>query len=253
MALAQDQGNDMVLDEHALRVDMAAGFRWMDKIGMADLTAGSLVTRFPGDTDVMFTHPLGHYFDEICASDFVKVNYDGEVIDGSNHRVTFAATNPAAHVFRARADVNAIIHAHAPAVMAVSGLECGLLFASEPSFMFYKGISYLDTDFHFEDEYCQKVADTVGDGKAIIYRNHSFAVVGRDVKEAILRAYLLNQACEIQLRMMATGAKIHQPSEQELAHHYDAFFGIPNFEYDGGLEWPGVLRRLDREDPSYRN
>ena len=253
MALTENQSGEAISAEQTLRVEMAAAFRWMDKIGMADLTAGSLVTRFADDTEVMFTHPLGHYFDEICASDFVQVNYAGEVIDGSNHRVTFAATNPAAHVFRARPDVNAIIHAHAPAVMAVSGLECGLLFASEPSFMFYKGLSYLDTDFHFEDDYCRKVADTVGDGKAIIYRNHSFAVVGKDVKEAILRAYLLNQACEIQLRMMATGAEIHQPSDAELEHHHHAFFGIPGFEYDGSLEWPGVLRKLDREDSSYRN
>ena len=129
MALAEDQIEDPAETEQALRIDMAAGFRWMDKIGMSDLTAGSLVTRLPGDTETMFTHPLGHYFDEICASDFVKVNYHGEVIDGSNHRVAFAATNPAAHVFRVRPDVNAIIHAHAPAVMAVSGLECGLLLA----------------------------------------------------------------------------------------------------------------------------
>lgn len=253
MSPAETAIEDPASAEQNLRIDMAAGFRWIEKTGMSDLTAGSLVTRLPGETEWMFTHPLGHYFDEICASDFFKVNYEGEAIDGSNHRVAFAATNPAAHLFRARPDVNATIHAHAPAVMAVSGLECGLLFASEPSFMFYKGISYLDTDFYFDDDYCRKVADTAGDSKAIIYRNHSFAVVGRDVKEAILRAYLLNQACEIQLRMMASGAKIHQPSDEQLQYHYDAFFGIADFEYDGSLEWPGVLRRLDREDPSYRN
>lgn len=251
MALAKDQNRTTM--EQELCVDMAAGFRWLDKKGMSDLTAGSLVTRLPGESEWMFTHPLGHYFDEICASDFVKVNYEGEVIDGSNCRVAFAATNPAAAVFRARPDLNAIIHAHAPAVMAVSGLECGLLLASEPAFMFYKGLSYLDTDFYFGDDYCEKVAQTVGDGKAVIYRNHSFAVVGRDVKEAILRTHLLNQACQIQLDMMATGTEIHQPSEEQLQYHYDAFYGVPGFEYNGSLEWPGLLRKLDREDPSYRN
>ena len=138
MSPAETAIEDPASAEQNLRIDMAAGFRWIEKTGMSDLTAGSLVTRLPGETEWMFTHPLGHYFDEICASDFFKVNYEGEAIDGSNHRVAFAATNPAAHLFRARPDVNATIHAHAPAVMAVSGLECGLLFASEPSFMFYK-------------------------------------------------------------------------------------------------------------------
>ena len=78
--------------------------------------------------------------------------------------------------------------------------------------MFYNGLAYLDTNFYFGDDYCRKVADTIGDGKAIIYRNHSFAVVGKDVPEAMLRTYLLNQACELQLRMMSTGADIHLPS-----------------------------------------
>jgi len=240
--------------EQSLRVDLAAGFRWLDRWGMSDLVAGSLVAREPGNAEWMYTHPHGMTFDELCASDFIKVNFDNEVIDGSNQRTNFAAVKPAAAVFEARRDVNAIIHAHAPAVMAVSGLECGLLLASEPSFMFYEGLSYIDANFHFDDDYCAAVADAVaGGGKAVIYRNHAFATVGKDVREAMLRAYLLNQACEIQLRMMATGAEIHVPTETEQAKHYDAFYGIEDYVYDGGLEWPGLLRRLDRESPSYKN
>lgn len=253
MATTQDAVHSGDHTETALRVDMAAGFRWLDKLGMSDLAAGSLVARLRGESEWMLTHPHGLHFDEIRASDFIKVDYQGDGVDGSNHRANFAAVNPAAYVFRARPDVNAIIHAHAPAVMAVSGLECGLRQVSEPSFMFYEGLSYLEANFHFDNAYCESVAAAIGDGKAIIYKNHSFATVGKDVPEAMLRAYLLNQACEIQLRMLASGKAINQPAEAELQHHYDAFYGIPKYVYAGSLEWPGMLRRLDREDVSYRD
>ena len=75
----------------------------------------------------------------------------------------------------------------------------------------------------------------------------------KDVAEAMLRAYLLNQACEIQLRMLATGQPVHRPTQAEQQKHYDAFYGIENYVYDGSLDRPGMLRRLDREEPTYRD
>nr|ADI20709.1 hypothetical protein [uncultured alpha proteobacterium EF100_94H03] len=107
--------------------------------------------------------------------------------------------------------------------MAVSGLKAGLQLTSEPAFMFCDGLSYLDANFHFDDAYCNAVANTVGDGKATIYRNHAFATLGKNAAEAMLRADRLNQACEIQLRMQAAGGAVLQPSDDELAAHYDAF------------------------------
>jgi ribulose-5-phosphate 4-epimerase/fuculose-1-phosphate aldolase len=239
--------------ESALRIDIAAGFRWLDKFGMSDLTAGSIVARLPGTDNTLFTHPHDYHFDEICAGDIIKTDFVANVIDGSNRRVNFAAVNPAAHVFQARPDVNVVIHAHARAIMAVSGLESGVQLISEPAFAFYKGLNYLEPDFHFDDDYCATVVDALGDGKALIYRNHSFATVGKTVAEAMLNAYLLDQACEIQLRMQASGENIIHPNDEQLQHHYEAFYGNPKYIYDGSLEWAGMLRRLDREESSFRN
>jgi len=61
--------------ETKLRIDMAAGFRWLDKWGMSDLIAGSIVARLPGTDNELFTHPHDYHFDEICAGDMIKTDF----------------------------------------------------------------------------------------------------------------------------------------------------------------------------------
>ena len=254
-------GKSIEVMEQELRVDMAAGFRWLQRWGMDDLAAGSLVARLPGQTEWMFTHTQGVYFDEIRASDLFKVNFDNEVLDGSNQRTNYAAVNPAAKIFNARLDVNAVVHVHPQPVVTVSALKCGILPISPPAFMFQQGVAYIETDFHFKDEYCERMAETLGDGKVLMIRNHAFSCVGRTVAEAMLIAYFLNEACALQMQILAANQEINIPTDEELESHArsytadncrknaDGTFGL---EYDGSMEWPGLLRKLDREEPSYR-
>ena len=160
----------------------------------------------------------------------------------------------AGYVFRARPDITSIIHVHAPAAMAIAGLEYGLLQVTDGATLFYKRIVNLEEDLHFEDAYCKQIAEAFsGETRAVMYQNHSFVVVGRTVAESILLAYTLTQACEVQLRMHASGEKIIQPSDEKLQRNYDSFYNNPHFNYDGSLEWPALLRTLDREDPSFRD
>ena len=239
--------------EVTLRTDVAAGFRLLHRHGLSDLAAGSLCARLPGE-DWFFTHHHGLHFDEICASDLIKVNLEGEIIDGSNRRTNFAAVKPAARVFKVRPDVNAIIHAHGPSVMAVSAQECGLLPLSEPAFMFTGQLAYLEGDFRFSDAYCERIVEAFGaDKRVLMLRNHAFTAAGRSVPEAFLLSYMLSQACDLQLRVQATGEKLHIPDEAAIEDHYDAFYGIEDYVYDGSLEWPGLLRSVEREDPAFRN
>ena len=241
--------------ERELRVDMAAGFRWLDRWGMDDLAAGSIVARLAGETEWLLTHSQGVYFDEIKASDFMRVSFDNEVLDGTNQRTNYAAVNPAAWIFRARPDVNVVVHAHPHAVMAVSALKCGILPISAPAYMFQTGISWMGTDFHFKDEYCKAVGEALGDNNVLMYRNHSFVSVGRTVHEAMFLAYYLNEACELQMKILSTNQEINIPSDEELASHARSYTADNSrqLEYDGSMEWPGLLRKLDREEPSYRD
>jgi ribulose-5-phosphate 4-epimerase/fuculose-1-phosphate aldolase len=254
---------EMTNQEQSLRVDMAAGFRWLQRWEMHDLAAGSLVARLPGQTEWMFTHTQGVYFNEIRASDLFKVSFDDEALDGSNQRSNYAAVNPAAKIFNARPDVNAIVHVHPHAVVAVSALECGILPITPLAFMFQQGeVAWIETDFNFPDDYCEQMAETLGDGKILMIRNHAFTAVGKTVAEAMYLAYAFTETCKLQMQILSTNQKLHIPTDEEIEYHALGFTGencrkmedgTIGLEYDGSMEWAGLLRVLDREEPDYRN
>ena len=98
-------------EEQALRVDVAAGFRLLHRHRMSDLVAGNISARLPG-ADWFFTHPHGHFFDEMRASDLIKVDMSGEPLDGPNDQVHYSAVRQGAYGFAARPDVNVVLHAH---------------------------------------------------------------------------------------------------------------------------------------------
>ena len=237
--------------EQALRIDVAAGFRLLHRHGMSDLIAGNIGARLPG-ADWFLTHPHGYFFDEMKASDLIRVDLAGKPLDGPDDRVHFSAVEQASRAFEARPDVNVVLHAHGLPVMAVSALQRGLLPISEPAFMFYQGVAYIEADFHFDDDYMRRFSAALAGNRVVVYQNHAFLVVATTVAEAFLTAYMFNQACELQLLVLATGDPVVMPSEEAAQRHYASFFGNPNACYDGSAEWPGLLRSLDRVDPSFR-
>lgn len=252
----------MTNQEQSLRVDMAAGFRWLQRWGMDDLAAGSLVARVPGNNDWMFTHKQGVYFDEIRASDLFKVGFDLMALDGSIQRTNHAAVNPAKWIFEGRPDINAVVHVHPPAVVATSALKCGILPITPPAFFFQQGVGWIEAEFHFGDDYCKRMVEAMGDGKILMIRNHAFTAVGRTVAEAMYLAYSFTDACKLQMQILQTNQEINYPTPEELEDHARSYTddncrkkedGTRGLEYDGSMEWPGLLRVLDREEPDYRN
>ena len=238
--------------EQALRIDIAAAFRLLDRHGMSDLVAGNISARLPGE-DWFFTHPHGQFFDEMRASDLIKVDMNGKPLDGPNDRVHYSAVRQGACGFQARPDMNVVLHAHGMPIMAVSALQRGILPISEWAFIFYKGVAYLEADYYFGDDYMARVGAALQDNRIVIYQNHAFLVVAKTVAEAFLLAYMLNQACTLQVKILSTGDPVIMPSPEECERHYASYYGNPNAAYDGSAEWPGLLRSLDRIDSSFRD
>jgi ribulose-5-phosphate 4-epimerase/fuculose-1-phosphate aldolase len=98
-----------------------------------------------------------------------------------------------------------------------------------------------------------RVAEALKDNRIVIYNNHAFLLAAETVAEAFLLAYMLNQACELQVKILSTGDPVITPDADACERHYASYYGNPNARYDGSAEWPGLLRSLDRVDSSYRD
>ena len=86
-------------DEQQLRVDVAAAFRLLHRHGMSDLVAGNISARLPG-ADWFFTHPHGHFFEEMKASDLIKVDMNCQPMGGPDDRVHYSAVRQGAFGFK---------------------------------------------------------------------------------------------------------------------------------------------------------
>ena len=136
--------------------------------------------------------------------------------------------------------------------MAVSSLECGLLPMTQTAMRFLK-IGYHDycgVVLKLEEQ--ESLVRDLGSGEALILRNHGALVVGRTIGEAFNWMHRLELACRSQLAAMACNAKLVPVSEAVLEETWRNYQPQTRRAY-GVMEWPALLRKLDRIDPSYRN
>jgi ribulose-5-phosphate 4-epimerase/fuculose-1-phosphate aldolase len=235
-------------DEHSLRIQLAAAYRLIERLRMADLVDTHISVRLP-DTNHFLLNPYGLLFDEITASSLVKLDFGGNLIDESEWQV-----NPAGYVIHsailtARPDAVCVLHTHSPYVMAVSTLECGLLPISQIGLQFYDRVAYHDYEgVSLDLDECERLQNDLGDKNVMIMKNHGLLTVGRSVAEAFYLAYYMEKACQIQVLAQSTGSKLI-----ELPLAVCEKSAVQQDVDDlGQLQWNALLRKLDREDPSYR-
>lgn len=170
----------------------------------------------------------------------------GERIDSASTPYPNAPVLPlGSAIFSKHPKINAVCHAHGPNSMAVTATTDSILPISEPSFMFYERLNSIHCDFFFEKHYCEEIAMGLDDRIfGTLIQNHAYIMTGLSIQECYLRAYMLEQSCEIQLRAMKAG-NLKIPSAEEIAYHqrsYEGYDGCP--AYQGSLEWKGLLRSL---------
>ncbi len=154
-------------------------------------------------------------------------------------------------IHRARHEIACVIHTHTWAGMAVSALECGLLPISQTAMRFLK-IGYHDYQgvvLNSKEE--KSLLKDLGDGEALILRNHGLLTVGKTVGEAFNWMHRLELSCRSQLAAMATGEKLRPVPKPVLSETYLNYQPQTRRPF-GVMEWPALLRKLDRMDPSFR-
>lgn len=242
--------------EWQARVDLAACYRLVDLYGMSDMMANHISARVPDEEGAFLINPYGMMYDEITASSLIKVDLDGKVLFSPDFGELGYGVNKAGYVIHsaiheARPELSCVIHTHSWASMSVSALDCGLLPITQTAMRFLK-VSYHDYQGVVLDtaEQASLIAD-LGDSEALILRNHGALTVGRTVGEAFNWMHRLELACHSQLAAMACNKPLRQVPQPVLEATWNNYQPGTRRPF-GVMEWPGLLRKLDRIDPSYR-
>ena len=241
-------------DEWQARVDLAACYRLFVRYGWTDLIYTHLTARVPGTMDQYLINPYGLMFDEITASSLLKVDFEGNLLEGD---YPYNDAGHAIHtaVFKARSDINAVLHSHTRAGMAVSTMDCGLLPLTQQAneIMAYVRRHPYDVATDSETE-CERLGEDLGDGYALILENHGLLAAGRSMDEAFHVHYTLENACKVQVDALASGQKLVFPGDEALRKLAE-YGALPSHETSrhGRAAWPAMMRMLDRIDPSYRS
>jgi len=243
--------------EWQARVDLAACYRLTAHYGMSDMMANHITLRVPGQEHAFLTNPYGMMYEEMTASCLVKIDHDGEVLYKPDFGdLNYGLNKPGfilhSAVHKARPEVNCIIHTHTAAGLAVSSLACGMLPINQTAMRFLN-VSYHDYMGVVLDMAEQEVlVHDLGTTDAMVLRNHGLLTCGRSVGEAFNWMHRMELSCRAQLAAMACNTPLQPVSQQVLDETFMNYQPQTRRPF-GVMEWPGLLRMLDRMDPSFRD
>jgi ribulose-5-phosphate 4-epimerase/fuculose-1-phosphate aldolase len=243
--------------EAILRRQLAAAYRLVDHFGWTELIYGHLTARVPGDRPHFLINPFGLNYDEVTASNLVKIDLDGNIVEPSPHPVNYAGfvIHSAIHMAHA-ARHKVVMHTHTRAGMAVCALKEGLLPISMAATAFHGKLSYHDYEGPSLDlDERGRLLQNLGDNQAMMLRNHGLLTTGRTVPEAFLRLYRLERACQIQVDAAAAGTLnvMGDNLAGKSGADMDRFSEMESAAGIGDLEFAALIRKLDKVDTSWRH
>ena len=240
-------------EEWQSRVDLAAAYRLVALYGWDDLIFTHISARVPGPEHHFLLNAYGMMFDEVTASSLVKIDLAGNKVVDSPHFVNPAGFTIHSAVHAAREDALCVIHLHTDYGIAVSAQKEGLLAISQQSMFSLASLAYHDYEgLALNEAEKPRLVSDLGDKNHLILRNHGLLTVGKTAAEAFLSMYILERACRIQILAQSGGGELHyvpQPIIDLTAKQMNAVTAGQG----AALTWPGLLRKLDRIDPSYRD
>lgn len=253
MTTTNSNKQDAGQDEQQMRIDLAACYRLIALYGWDDLVFTHISARVPGPNEHFLINPYGMMFEEITASSLVKVDLDGNKVAESPHPINPAGFVIHSAVHEAREDVVCVLHTHTRAGVAVSAQADGLLPISQTSLFPYATLAYHDYEgVALNDEEKPRLVADLGTNNAMILRNHGLLTTGGSIADAFLMMYTLETACQIQVMAQSSGGSLIQVP-QPIVDGIKAQAAEVTKGLGGQLVWPGLLRKLDRMDPSYRD
>jgi len=239
-------------EEWAVRTDLAAAYRAVAMYGWDDLVFTHLSARVPGPGHHFLINPYGMMFEEITASSLVKIDLAGEKVMDSPYDINPAGFTIHSAVHEARPDAQCVMHLHTIEGVAVSCQKEGLRALSQQSLFPLSSLAYHDYEgVALNPEEKVRLVRDLGDKHNLMLRNHGLLTCAETVPDAFLYMYILQKACEVQVRAQAGGGELI-PIAQPIVDGIRKASKVVLRQSGGMIAWPGILRKLDRIDPSWR-
>jgi len=243
-------------DEHTARVQLAATYRVFDLLGWTEMIYNHITLRLPasvsGERKEFLINPFGLHYSEVTASNLVKINLKGEVLDGSTHPVNPAGFTVHAAIHDALPDAHCVMHTHTTTGLAVACTEGGLAQNNFYSAQLHDMVAYHDFEgitVHAEET--PRLLANMGTKPLLILRNHGLLAHGPTLALTFVRLWTLQRACDIQVAQAGLGRAITLSPEVAAKTTYDSFqfdaqFGAGQDVLDA------LIRRVDKIDASYK-
>ncbi len=240
--------------EQELRVKLAACYRIFDYMGWSEMIYNHITVKVPGPEQHFLINPFGLHYSEVKASNLVKVDIDGSIVEDTDYAVNPAGILIHTAIHAARPDIQCIAHTHTNAGMAVACTQEGLradnfysaLMHNQIAYHNFEGITVMD------DEKSRLVAN-LGNKSLMILRNHGLLAGGRSIPEAFQNLWAIERACQVQVTTDSTG-RPSIPIGPEILAKSEQLVAIQGIgEPTGELEFKAFTRLIDKIDPSYKD
>jgi len=240
-------------EEWQLRTDLAAAYRLVAMYGWDDLVFTHISARLPGPEEHFLINPYGFLFEEITASSLVKIDLQGRKVMDSPHPVNPAGFTIHSAIHAARHDIQCVMHTHSLNGVAVSAQKDGVLPISQQSLFVLSSLAYHDYEgVALNDAEKPRLVADLGDKIFYMLRNHGLLTLGNTIADAFLQMYIFEAACMIQVRAQSGGGPL-TPIAPPILEGIQKQVQVVTRGLGGALAWPGLLRKLDRVDPSFRD
>lgn len=245
----------MALTEKELRIQLAACYRIFDYMGWSEMIYNHITVKIPGPEEHFLINPYGLSYDEVTASNLIKVDIAGNLIDKSDYKPNPAGMLIHSAIHGSRDDVMCISHLHTTDGMAVSCQKNGLRADNFYSVLLHKQIAYHDFEgiTVMPDEKARLISN-LADKNQLILRNHGILSCGGSIAECFINTWLLQRACEVQNRLDASGQPVQQIDADGILEKSAQLSKIQRSGFAAGeLEFNAMVRKIDKIDPSYKN
>ncbi len=243
-------------DEQQARVQLAACYRVFAMLGWTEMIYNHVTVRLPDSVTSgakqFLINPFGLHYSEVTASNLVKIDLEGKVLDGSTYPVNPAGFVVHAAIHDALPHAHCVMHTHTTAGVAVACLQDGLKQTNFYSAQLHGMVAYHDFEgitIHADE--APRLLASIGDKPAVVLRNHGLLAWGHTLPQTFAILWTLQRACEIQLATFSMGAAI--PVSEAIAQRCtrDALQFNPNLGA-GQDVFDALVRQVDRIDTSYR-